>query len=190
MPDGLAHLAGSLENLDIREVDWDAFNPAGKYGGKASFAVIDACSEINGRITAKSAFVSGRIDGEVIAETVTIEKTGFVRGTIICKTLIVHGEANARVVCDHLQLSHGSSLVSNLKYNTLNIASGASIIAAFECRTPDLQVARTELLQGEDPWNQEVRRLQSAWRACIGQVHAQIDTLASRAFAFFKTKRK
>jgi len=188
MQDGLASLAGPIGEIDIVDFDWEAFDPAKRNGGKASFAVIDACTEISGKIVAKSAFVSGKIDGEIFAETVTIEKTGEVRGVIVCKTLIIHGQANARVICDHLQLLTGATLVSNLKYNTLNIASGASIIAAFECRLSQTATRTPEA--SDDPWTQEVEHLQAAWNNGVARAGAYLSDIAARARAQIKLRRK
>lgn len=88
--------------------------------------------QFNGQI-----FLDGFFDGVLKADRVTVGKSGKFKGLIEATSIIVFGEIQGDVFCDHLTLNTGSVLDGNIQYATIKIEKGSSITGLFDEKTSD-----------------------------------------------------
>lgn len=85
--------------------------------------------QFNGQV-----FIDGIFEGVLKAERVTIGKSGKFMGLIEAKSIIVFGEAQGDVFCDHLSLNEGSRLKGKIQYESIKIEKGSSITGVFDAK--------------------------------------------------------
>jgi cytoskeletal protein CcmA (bactofilin family) len=120
---------------EIAEFNWEKFIPGKGKSGKNSFSVVDDGTHIRGEYITRNAHVHGQIEGLIVAETVTVEKTGRILGRIFCRTLVIFGEVSANVVCDSISIKDDGVLTSTLKYKKLAVAPRGVIVGNLERRS-------------------------------------------------------
>ncbi len=74
--------------------------------------------------------VHGIVDGNIVADTVIIGKTGLVHGKIIAKHLFLHGTVDGPATVEEATIFPGASISGDLHYFKLNIINNENL----ECR--------------------------------------------------------
>lgn len=99
--------------------------------------------------------VEGRIEGNVTCTTVTIHRSGFIKGDITAESIHVNGEIKGVLKARNIKLSQYARVTGVIMYETLSIEDGAFVDG--QCKNtgtlhrPALDVthSRDELLSSE-----------------------------------------
>jgi len=103
-------------------------NAAVSFEAKNGDTVIGNEAYFQGTLTAKGSLrVDGRIDGSIVdAKTVTIGKTGKVKGDISCEICYTRGEVRGNIVAlAHVEVLAGSRLDGDIRAPKIMIEEGA-----------------------------------------------------------------
>lgn len=98
------------------------------FESKNGDTVIGNEAYFQGTLTAKGSLrVDGRIDGSIVdAKTVTIGKTGKVKGDISCEICYTRGEVRGNIVAlDHVEVLAGSRLDGDVRAPKIMLEEGA-----------------------------------------------------------------
>ena len=105
------------------------FNNAGvSFESKNGDTVIGNEAYFQGTLTAKgSLHIDGRIDGSIVdAKTVTIGKSGKVKGDISCEICNIRGEVRGNIVAlEHVEALAGSRLDGDIRSTRIMLEEGA-----------------------------------------------------------------
>ena len=105
--------------------------------------IIGSEAYFQGTLTAKGSLkIDGRIDGSLVdAKTVTIGKTGKIKGDISCEVCYVCGEVKGNVTAlNHIEAMPGSRIEGDLRAPKIILESGA--IFNGNCRMENGNEAR------------------------------------------------
>lgn len=103
-------------------------NTSVSFESKNGDTIIGSEAYFQGTLTAKGSLrVDGRIDGSIVdAKTVTIGKTGKVKGDISCEICYTRGEVRGNVVAlDHVEVLSGSRLDGDIRAPRIMLEEGA-----------------------------------------------------------------
>ncbi len=89
---------------------------------------------LNGRIEASGTVqINGAIDGDVSAQDIRIGASGRVNGTLSAQNIDLAGHAGQSITATkHLVIRSGATATGNIKYQTIEIESGARIEGSLE----------------------------------------------------------
>lgn len=96
---------------------------------KNGVLVIGEGVRLTGKIEAPGAvYVHGFVDGEVIASDINIGQSGRVEGSLSAQNVDLRGYAGDSVnAAKHVTIRSSATVVGNIKYQTIEIESGARI---------------------------------------------------------------
>lgn len=95
----------------------------------ASRLVIEADQCIVGDVSFSGTVqIDGRIEGDVSARRVVVSPGAVVDGTVKGRSVYVDGTVNGAIDCGAISLASTASVKGDITYETMTIASGASIV--------------------------------------------------------------
>jgi cytoskeletal protein CcmA (bactofilin family) len=99
-------------------------------------AIISEDLTIEGDLLAKESavLVRGRVDGNVTAKAIEIDRTGIVTGTLSADLVTISGELTGRVECADLSLSDSAKVKADLSTGTLTSSRGARLLGRVEVK--------------------------------------------------------
>lgn len=103
-------------------------NTSVSFESKNGDTVIGTEAYFQGTITAKGSLrVDGRVDGSIVdAKTVTIGKTGKVRGDISCEICYTRGEVRGNIVAlEHVEAHSGSRIDGDIRAPRVILEEGS-----------------------------------------------------------------
>lgn len=106
--------------------------------------------------------IESRVEGDVQAKNIVVHKGALVDGAIIARTIHINGTVNGEIFSETVSLGPDAIVKGNIHYETLNIATGASLWGlCLDRRSADLRrQARTHSNEGPPlPFNR-------AWATC------------------------
>ena len=86
--------------------------------------------------------IDGTVDGDVLANTLTIGEKGTINGEIVADDVVVRGRINGRIRAGKVQLAKSAHVVGEIRYNMLAIDSGAFVEG--HCKHTDEPIETTE----------------------------------------------
>lgn len=69
--------------------------------------------------------VDGRLDGNIIAATLTVGESGAVNGTIKADRVLIRGKVQGKVIAIAVELAETANVAADLTQDELSIANGA-----------------------------------------------------------------
>ena len=120
-------------------------NAAISFESRNGDTIIGHEAYFQGTLTAKGSLkIDGRIDGSLVdAKTVTLGKTGKIKGDISCEVCYVCGEVKGNITAlDHIEAMSGSRIEGDLRAPKIIIDDGA--IFNGNCRMESGSEARRE----------------------------------------------
>jgi cytoskeletal protein CcmA (bactofilin family) len=119
---------------EVDAFDWKSFPPAIANRKSNFFLIVDAASGLSGRLVTWTTFIHGQVEGLIIAEHVTVEESGIVKGVIFCRTLTVLGRVDADVICDTLHVRGQGVLTGVVKHKQVKIEGDGLVTGKFARR--------------------------------------------------------
>ena len=86
--------------------------------------------------------IDGTVDGDVLANTLTISEKGTIKGEIVADDVVVRGRVNGKIRASKVQLTKSAHVVGEIRYNMLSIDSSAFVEG--HCKHTDEPVKITE----------------------------------------------
>jgi len=71
--------------------------------------------------------VAGEVTGDVRANSVEIQKSGSVKGTVTAETVLIQGDQTGKISCSELTLSASSVVSSDVTAKTMVSEKGAKL---------------------------------------------------------------
>jgi len=101
---------------------------------EAGSLIIGEGVRLNGKIEAPgSVQVNGAIEGDVSAQDIRIGVSGRVNGSLAAQNIDLAGHAGQSIsAVKHLIIRSGATVTGNIKYQTIEIESGARIEGSLE----------------------------------------------------------
>ena len=99
-------------------------------------AIISEDLTIEGDVLAKESavLVRGRVDGNVTAKTIEIDRSGVVTGSVSADVVTISGELSGRVECSDLSLGETARVKADLSTVTLSSSRGAKLAGHVEVK--------------------------------------------------------
>ncbi len=93
--------------------------------------------------------ISGKVDGEIIAEgLVIIEKMAILNTQITGKKIIIHGSVHGDIIeADEVELTKTASFHGNIKCNSLSIEAGANFCGTTQMHPPKIDELETSEIE-------------------------------------------
>ena len=85
--------------------------------------------------------IDGTVDGDVLANTLTIAEKGTINGEIVANDVVVRGRVNGRIRAGKVQLARSAHVVGEIRHNMLSIDSGSFV--ECHCKHTDKPVKIT-----------------------------------------------
>ena len=106
-----------------QDQDWEAGSP-----------IIGEGVRLNGKIDAPgSVLVNGAIDGDVAAQDIRVGTSGRINGSLTAQNIDLAGSAGQTIAAvKHLVIRAGATVTGSIKYQTIEIESGARIEGTLE----------------------------------------------------------
>lgn len=91
-------------------------------------SVISSDLKITGEVTSTGAVeITGEVDGNVAAQTLSLGTEGRIKGTVKADTLEIKGQLDGKLAADTLTLRASATVQADVNYSTLVIESGARL---------------------------------------------------------------
>ena len=117
------------------------------FESKNGDTIIGAEAYFQGTLTAKGSLrVDGRIDGSIVdAKTVTIGKTGKVKGDVSCEICYLCGEVRGNITAlDHIEVLNGARVEGDIRAPRVMIEDGAAFNGTCSMGKPEKATAQHE----------------------------------------------
>lgn len=100
--------------------------------GNAGKSILASDLKISGDITSTgSVEVMGEVDGNIVADTVTIGQEGRISGTVRARSVEVKGHVDGKIACGDFTMRASADVAADVTYASLMIESGAHIEGRF-----------------------------------------------------------
>ena len=101
---------------------------------EAGSLIVGEGVRLNGKIEAPgTVLVNGAIDGDISAQDIRIGTSGRVNGSLTGQNIDLAGQAGQSIAAvKHLVIRSGATVTGNIKYQTIEIESGARIEGSLE----------------------------------------------------------
>ena len=86
--------------------------------------------------------IDGTVDGDVLANTLTISEKGTINGEIVADDVVVRGRVNGKIRAGKVQLAKSAHVLGEIRYNMLSIDSGSFV--ECHCKHTDEPIEITE----------------------------------------------
>ena len=119
---------------------------------KTSSTIIAEGVFIKGGIDSNgSMIISGKFEGAaVIAETLTVGRTGMIVGEVICKKLIVNGTIEGIVNAESIHILGIGKIIGKIQYESLEVDKDGIFEGEGKKKNSDFKSKYTELVSTED----------------------------------------
>ncbi len=101
---------------------------------EAGSLIIGEGVRLNGKIDAPgSVLVNGAVEGDVSAQDIHIGASGRINGSLSAQNIDLAGHAGQTIAAlKHLVIRSGATVIGSIKYQTIEIESGARIEGSLE----------------------------------------------------------
>ncbi|MEO0983387.1 MAG: polymer-forming cytoskeletal protein [Pseudomonadota bacterium] len=106
----------------------DAIRPASsKPAARTAPSIISADMKIVGSVASEGEMqIDGSIDGDVSAISLTIGQSGRIEGEVKAETIVVRGEVKGAIRARKVELETGSKVIGDIVHTSLSIQANAS----------------------------------------------------------------
>ena len=117
---------------------------------EAGSLIIGEGVRLNGKIDAPgSVLVNGAVEGDVSAQDIRIGASGRINGSMSAQNIDLAGHAGQTIAAvKHLVIRAGATVVGSIKYQTIEIESGARIEGSLESNDRVERPKSTGLVRG------------------------------------------
>ncbi|CAM5302665.1 MULTISPECIES: polymer-forming cytoskeletal protein [Thauera] len=117
---------------------------------EAGSLIIGEGVRLNGKIEAPgTVLVNGAIDGDISAQDIRIGASGRVSGSLSGQNIDLAGQAGQSIAAvKHLVIRSGATVTGNIKYQTIEIESGARIEGSLESNDRVERPKASNLMRG------------------------------------------
>ena len=93
---------------------------------RAASTVLSASAEMKGSITTTDMVeISGKLEGDVRAQAITVCSGGVVKGDLTAETILVQGKVEGRIQAQDVRLAAGAEVSGEIAHGSLGIDTAA-----------------------------------------------------------------
>lgn len=91
--------------------------------------------------------IDGSFDGTLNGEHLIIGNSGAVHGDVRCSSCICHGQMQGQLVCDSIQLKHGSYFEGTLLTRELSVEPGSTLNGDIRQHEDEIHLINDEKIE-------------------------------------------